>query len=69
MILKEVQAITPGDLIERTRGHRSGQIALVIAAGADKYQVILRNWLRIQYLKLGDYEWVQKDGVARVSRD
>jgi len=69
MILKEVQTITPGDLIERTRGHRSGQIALVTASGTDKYQVILRNWLRIQYLKLGDYEWVQKDGVARVSRD
>ena len=69
MILKEVQAITPGDLIERTRGHRSGQIALVIASGADKYQVILRNWLRIQYLELGDYEWVKKEGVHPVSRD
>ena len=69
MILKEARAITPGDLIERTRGHRSGQTALVIASGADKYQVILRNWLRIRYLKLGDYEWVQKDGVERLSRD
>ena len=69
MILKELQAITPGDLIKRTRGHRTGQIALVIASGADKYQVILRKWLRIQYLKLGDYEWVQKDGVQPLGHD
>jgi hypothetical protein len=69
MILKEAEAITPGDLIKRTHGHRSGQIALVIAGGADRYQVILRNWVRVQYLSLGDYEWVKKEAVEIISRD
>ena len=70
MILKEGEAITLGDLIKRTRGRRKGQIALVIALGAprgDKYQAILRNWVRIQYLSLGDYEWVQKEGLEIIT--
>ena len=61
--------ISAGDLIKRSRGHRCGQVALVVAEGADRYQVILRNWVRIQYLSLGDYEWVRKEAVEIISRD
>lgn len=68
MILKETRVITPGDLIERTQGHRAGQIALVIALGGAMGQDVLHNWVRIQYLKLGDYEWVQKDGLEKITR-
>tara|TARA_R110002051_G_C8551693_1_gene472792 strand:- start:180 stop:392 length:213 start_codon:yes stop_codon:yes gene_type:complete len=69
VILQEVRKISAGDLIKRSCGHRRGQIALVIAEGADKYQVILRNWIRIQYISRGDYEWVKKEAVEILTRD
>jgi len=59
--------VTAGNLIKRVGGHRGGEVALVVALGADKYQVILRNWVRIRYLRLGDYEWVQQEGLEIIT--
>tara|TARA_R110002020_G_scaffold5697_2_gene23410 strand:- start:1477 stop:1680 length:204 start_codon:yes stop_codon:yes gene_type:complete len=67
MILTKRKKVMTGNLIKRVGGHRRGEVALVVGLGADKYQVILRNWVRIRYLSLGDYEWVQKEGLEIIT--
>ncbi len=67
MIFTKRTNITPGNLIKRIGGTRGGEVALVVGLGADKYQVILRNWVRIRYLRLGDYEWLRQEGLEIIT--
>jgi hypothetical protein len=67
MIFTKRTNITPGNLIKRIGSPRGGETALVVGLGADKYQVILRNWVRIRYLRLGDYEWVRQEGLEIIT--
>jgi len=67
MIFTKRRNATPGNLIKRVGGHRGGEVALIVAMGADKYQVILQNWIRIRYLRLGDYEWVKREGLEIIT--
>tara|TARA_R110000824_G_scaffold358387_3_gene545924 strand:+ start:245 stop:448 length:204 start_codon:yes stop_codon:yes gene_type:complete len=67
MIFTKRTNATPGNLIRRIGGHRGGEVALIVAMGSDKYQAILQNWVRIRYLRLGDYEWVRREGLEIIT--
>jgi hypothetical protein len=67
MIFTKRTNITPGNLIKRIGSPRGGEVAVVVGLGTDKYQVILRNWVRIRYLRLGDYEWVRQEGLEIIT--
>ena len=66
--MKDKNNINTGDLIKKKSGHRRAQGAVVVAEGADQYQTVLANWIRIRYLDTGAYEWVKKHGVELITK-
>ena len=61
--MKGNKNINTGDLVKKTSGHLQGEAGLVVAMGADEYQTVLADWIRIRYLNSGGYEWIKKHGV------
>ena len=66
--MKDKKGINIGDLIKRTAGPGRGKVGIVVALGANEYQAILSNWVRVRYVADSGYEWIQKSGVELITK-
>ena len=62
------KSINIGDLIKKITQPGANKIAIVVAQGGDQNQMILRNWVRIQYVSNLGYEWIQKSGIELITK-